>query len=120
MEGSTDPIPWKNKEGKYVVLVSSDNPWYINTENTVQIPVDEHPNGSKVIKQWYTKTFAPVSPIDEQPTILKTQPEAGVEYFEGDNTIPKSSQHEDKRIDLLICALCILIGIQIIFIMRHK
>lgn len=120
MEGSTDPIPWKNKEGKYVVLVSSDNPWYINTEETVQIPIDEHPESAKSIRQKYTKSYAPVASFDGQPTLLKTQPEVGVEYFDGVQSSTIKTQHEDKRADMLICILFILIGCQLIFILRRK
>ncbi len=68
MEGSTDPIlqnvqndsfpqPWKNKQGKYVVLVSSDNPWYMNTDTTEPMKVSDYPDNTHNIRQPYYKTI---------------------------------------------------------------
>lgn len=118
MEYSTDPVYWKNKRGKYVVLVSSDNPWYENTDTTEIMSVSKPEKKDVDLSANGYKSFATVPRADNAVQISLTQPEDGVEYFESknkkDTNIHVTSSH--KIYDIIICIIILLILFQIIFL----
>ena len=100
---------WNKKFGKNVVLVSADNPWYINKNTTVPVEVKEYPNQTN--QPWY-KSFGRIPRNIEVP-ISATQPESGVEYF---GTFSKPRSHEERVVGLIACLLIIIICIQIAYL----
>lgn len=137
MEYSTDPVYWKNKRGKYVVLVSSDNPWYENTETTEIMPVLKPEKKEIDLSANGYKPFATIPRADNAVQISLTQPEDGVEYFESQNKINSShanmqadessiqtprkevninSASTHKMYDIIICIIILLILFQLIFL----
>jgi len=105
MEYSTDPVYWENKQGKYVVLVSTENPWYQNTEKTIPVPVIKPP-ADKFPKGYY-RDNATFETADNKVAISYTQPDLGIEYF---------NQPKRHHINKLIYILIILIIIQLIYL----
>lgn len=118
MEYSTDPVYWKNQHGKYVVLVSSDNPWYENTDTTEIMPVLKPEHRSQDLSANGYKSFATVPRSDHKVQISTTQPDDGVEYFTSRNKKHKSDYitSEHKIYDIIICIIILLILFQIIFL----
>lgn len=111
---------WHKKFGKNVVLVSSDNPWYINTNTTVPVNVSNYKNPNPN----YTDYANDFSTFKEKnlKKIMKTQPDEGVEFFDDDNKkdntliLPKKSQFD--LFNLLFCILTIIIIIQIFYVIK--
>jgi hypothetical protein len=126
MEYSTDPVYWKNKRGKYVVLVSSDNPWYENTDTTEIMPVLKPDKKNIDLSANGYKSFGTVPRTDNAVQISLTQPEDGVEYFDSQNkkdtNIPidpskiKHVTSSHKIYDIVICIIILLILFQLLFL----
>lgn len=97
---------WQKKQGKSVVLVSADNPWYINEQTT--FPMDVHEYELKNREQTdFPKNYA-LFHSPKNAGLLKTQPEEGIEYF-GE---PKKNMY--RILTLIMCILCVLFIILII------
>lgn len=136
MEYSTDPVYWKNTKGKYVVLVSSDNPWYINTKTTEPVKVIKphdilnEPTGTSndFIE------FGSVDAKNESFTINDEQPNINSPYKIFDetfstNTSTPSKKKKEKKInfhvsgesvgkfyDILLCIILMVIMFQIMYL----
>lgn len=102
---------WHKKFGKNVVLVSSDNPWYINTNTTVPVNVLNHENPNPNYTD-YGNNFS-VFKEKNLKKLVKTQPEDGVEFFDDGQ---KKSQ--SNIFNLLFCILTIIIIIEIFYVVR--
>jgi len=104
---------WEKKFGKNVVLVSSDNPWYLNRDTTTPVIVENDMNAMNPNYINYPKNYASV-PLKSQTKFLKTQPEAGVEYF------PHLERHMRNYgvTDAVIVVLLIIIAVQIICLIK--
>ena len=89
------------KFGKNVVLVSSNDPWYLNKENTIimpqKIPYQQMPPEMTSYPKPYGMFIVPQ--IAKQ---IKTQPEYGVEFFSNNNL-------QNKFVFLIICILLIFV-----------
>jgi hypothetical protein len=105
---------WHKKFGKNVVLVASDNPWYINKESTVildhKTPTNKNANYTDFYKPFGTFSKKNLKIID------KPQPSSGVEGF---SVISNQSQIVNPYTILLIILL-IIITVQIICIMNYN
>jgi hypothetical protein len=106
---------WNKKFGKNVVLVSADNPWYINTNTTEIMEHKPYPAEGEYRIDNY-KPFATFEVKQKQPT-MKTQPELGVEYF-GNIFTPLS--HEERVVNFICYLLIIIIVIQLIYLYFKK
>jgi hypothetical protein len=91
---------WHKKFGKNVVLVSSDNPWYINTNTTIPVNVSDYKNPNLNYTD-YSRDFG-VFKEKNLKKLMKTQPDKGVEFFEGDNKKDISSATNKDRFDISI------------------
>lgn len=105
---------WQKKFGKNVVLVSSDNPWYLNKDITQPMAVEEDPNDCY---SGYYKTFGTFN--DRQiGKVIRTQPNNGIEYF-GDQPF----EHNGMSFDIFHIISCIVVLIIIIklfmLVFRH-
>lgn len=105
---------WHKKFGKNVVLVSSDNPWYINHESTTILeqrqPENKNANYTDFYKPYGIYNKANMKKID------KSQPSTGIEGF---SVISNKSQLTNPYTILIIILLIIIIS-QIIFLMCYS
>lgn len=116
---------WNKKFGKNVVLVSAENPWYINTNTTTPAILDSHTQTMNPEYTDYSKNYASV-PVKHHLDPLPTQPETGVEYFEptsgaSDELIKKSKKTNIINLfNVCICILFLIIFLQIYFMVRNN
>lgn len=106
---------WNKKFGKNVVLVSSDDPWYINTNTTT---IMEHKPMS-VDNEFRINNYKPYAtfPSKKTSTIMKTQPDVGIEYF---GNIFNPLSHEERVVNFICYLLFIIIAIQIVYLYLKK
>lgn len=97
---------WQKKHGKSVVLVSSDNPWYINDQTTIKKPIHDYELKNRKHTN-FVKDYAMFNPPNKVG-LLKTQPEDGIEYFGNPKKIIC------KKLIFSMCILCVLFIILII------
>ena len=100
-EGNLPYPRWGKKFGKNVVLVSSDNPWYINVDTTTPVVAD---NNKQDVPAEYTDYF-----VDYAYTPKKK----GVEFF-------GNSDDDNKFINSIIIILLIIIAIQIVYLIKKN
>lgn len=109
---------WEKKFGKSVVLVSSDNPWYINKNTTQKIPyiagdtLDDYTD--------YPKQYGIFSTKNAKNTI-PTQPESGIEPFSVqqskiENCPCLAAMHGAKLDPFEKIYLCIMMTLCIVFV----
>ena len=109
---------WNKKFGKNVVLVSADNPWYINTNTTTPAILDSHTQTMNPEYTDYPKNFASV-PVKHHLAPLPTQPETGVEYFESTSE-PVKKTNIVNLFNVCSCILFLIIFLQIYYMIRNN
>jgi hypothetical protein len=104
---------WHKKYGKNVVLVSSDDPWYVNKESNIPMKVVTQKNDDEFSD--YSKPYGLFSKTNIKK-INAAQPDVGVEGFD-------MLSHKSQIINpytLLLLSLLLIFVIQIWYIVCHK
>jgi hypothetical protein len=108
---------WHKKFGKNVVLVSSNNPWYINKNITIPMPKPDVLPEQKQTNSYYT--YTPRSHSIFKPNnlkkILKTQPGLGVEPFDATN----GDKNNNTLLKLLLCIFAITIAVLLYYVTKN-
>ena len=110
---------WNKRTGRNIVLVSSDNPWYINTEDSEPSIIISDQN-KNLHHTDYPKDYS-IFKHDNLKIISETQPSVGVEPF---NELSNDS-HKTNKMSLdnvyayIICVLLIIVVIQLVFLFRN-
>jgi hypothetical protein len=112
-EPDTKYPSWNKKFGKNVVLVSANDPWYLNKESTTKVINEPTRQDTPAELTTYPKPYGTFK-LPKLQKIQDTQPTAGVEFF-----VDENEKLRDRILSITSCILLLIIIIQIFYIVRH-
>jgi hypothetical protein len=111
--GDTSHRAWKNKYGKFVVLVASDNPWFHNSENSEPVKLETSKTNIHPHQTDYYKPFGAFSYDKSVRQSIGTQPRDGIEYF-------SNTKIEMSNEKLIYCVLFTILVSQLVYIFTYS